>query len=177
MASAGMFGGHSGFETKKTVTTTIVKRNDGGWDVVPTQDLKDGEYLITSGVNPQGFDFGIGGQQKEPAPNQTTAEPSANSSNQSAAREMLLKTFNASFAKEGVAGYAEISGNKLIVHSERASEMLFHMQVANQKLISMMQQAGIATYLYTNDADQKFAYDLKAGKIIPPAASQATETK
>jgi hypothetical protein len=177
MASAGMFGGHSGFDAKKTVTTTIVKRNIGGWDVVPTQDLKDGEYLITTGVNPQGFDFGIGGPQLEPAPSQTTAEPSANSSNQSAAREMLLKTFNASFAREGVAGYAEISGDKLLVHSERATEMRFHMQVANQRLIAMMQQAGIATYLYTNDADQHFAYDLKAGKIILPTASQATKTK
>jgi len=177
MASAGMFGGHSGFDAKKTVTTTIVKRNDGGWDVVPTQDLKHGEYLITTGVNPQGFDFGIGGPQMEAAPNQTTAQPSANSSNQSAAREMLLKTINASFAKEGVAGYAEISGDKLTVHSERASEMRFHMLVANQKLVAMMREAGIATYLYTNDADQNFAYDLKAGKIIPPTASQATETK
>ena len=147
MASAGMFGGHSGFEPKKTVTTTLVKRNDGGWDVVPTQDLKTGEYLITTGVNPQGFDFGIGGPQIEAAPSETTAEPSANSSNQSAAREMLLKTINASFAKEGVAGYAEISGDKLTVHSERANEMRFHMLVSNQKFIAMMQEAGIATYL------------------------------
>jgi hypothetical protein len=54
-----MFGGHSGFDAKKTTTATAVKRDDGSWEVSPDGDLKPGEYLITTGTHPQGFDFGI----------------------------------------------------------------------------------------------------------------------
>jgi hypothetical protein len=54
-----MLGGHSGFDPKKTTTATTIKRDDGSWEVSPDADLKPGEYLITSGTQPQGFDFGI----------------------------------------------------------------------------------------------------------------------
>jgi hypothetical protein len=54
-----MFGGRSGFDPKKTTTATAVKREDGSWEVSPDGDLKPGEYLITTGIHPQGFDFGI----------------------------------------------------------------------------------------------------------------------
>jgi hypothetical protein len=57
--SGSMFGGHSGFDSKKTTTTISVKRDDGSWEVSPDKDLKAGEYLITTGIQPQGFDFGI----------------------------------------------------------------------------------------------------------------------
>jgi hypothetical protein len=60
MATGNMFGaGHGGFDPKRTVTVTTAKREDGSWDVSPAQDLKAGEYLITTGMSPQGFDFGI----------------------------------------------------------------------------------------------------------------------
>ena len=61
MATGNMFGaGHGGFDPKRTVTATTAKREDGSWDVSPSsQDLKPGEYLITTGMSPQGFDFGI----------------------------------------------------------------------------------------------------------------------
>ena len=59
MASGSVLGGHGGFDPKKTVTMIAVKREDGSWDVSPSQDLKAGEYLITTGISPQGFDFGI----------------------------------------------------------------------------------------------------------------------
>jgi hypothetical protein len=52
-------GGHSGFDAKKTTTATAVKRDDGSWEISPDGDLKPGEYLITTGTQPQGFDFGI----------------------------------------------------------------------------------------------------------------------
>jgi len=52
-------GGHSGFDPKKTTTATATKRDDGSWDVSLSSDLKPGEYLITTGTHPQGFDFGI----------------------------------------------------------------------------------------------------------------------
>ena len=104
------------------------------------------------------------------APTPTTlaaAEPSK-PLDQSAARQLLLKAINDQFAKGGVAGYAEVSGDKLTVHSERASAMRFRMTVASERFISMMQDAGIATFLYTNDAEQSFVYDVKASKITLP---------
>jgi hypothetical protein len=54
-----MLGGRSGFDSKKTTTATATKRDDGNWEVSPDADLKPGEYLITTGTQPQGFDFGI----------------------------------------------------------------------------------------------------------------------
>jgi hypothetical protein len=54
-----MLGGRSGFDPKKTTTATATKRDDGSWDVSLNADLKAGEYLITTGTQPQGFDFGI----------------------------------------------------------------------------------------------------------------------
>jgi len=57
-----MFGGRSGFDSKKTTTATVIKREDGTWEVSPDKDLKAGEYLITTGTQPQGFDFGIKGR-------------------------------------------------------------------------------------------------------------------
>ena len=63
--SASMFSGHCGFDSKKTVIVKAVKRADGNWDVLPDKDLKPGEYLITAGTQPQGFDFGIQREQKK----------------------------------------------------------------------------------------------------------------
>jgi hypothetical protein len=57
--SGSMFGGHGGFDSKKTTTATAIKRDDGNWEVSPERDLKAGEYLITTGIQPQGYDFGI----------------------------------------------------------------------------------------------------------------------
>ncbi|HUE52512.1 MAG TPA: hypothetical protein VMO80_09230 [Terriglobales bacterium] len=54
-----VLGGHSGFDPKKITMATAVKRDDGSWDVSLNSDLKAGEYLITTGTQPQGFDFGI----------------------------------------------------------------------------------------------------------------------
>jgi hypothetical protein len=61
MATGSMFGGHGGFDPKKTTTATATasKNADGSWDVVPDKELKPGEYLITTGIQPQGFDFGV----------------------------------------------------------------------------------------------------------------------
>ncbi|MGB9235809.1 MAG: hypothetical protein WCC04_15475 [Terriglobales bacterium] len=94
-------------------------------------------------------------------------------SNQTGTRQKLINSVRASAQKEGVVAYAEISGNKITVHSERASAMRFHMAMANEWLLSMLRRAGIATYIYTNDADQNFQYDVKVGKDVSPHAPQA----
>lgn len=96
--------------------------------------------------------------------------------NRPGARPKLLNYINDSFQKEGVLGYAELSGDKLTVHCERASLMRFHMIVANPRTVSYLQRAGIAAYAYTNDADQSFLYDVKAGQVISPPPQPAVES-
>ncbi|MGA2965103.1 MAG: hypothetical protein ABSD64_02755 [Terriglobales bacterium] len=93
-------------------------------------------------------------------------------SNQAGARQKLIDLINASFQRDNAMGYAEISGDKLTVHSQRASLMRFHMILASQRELSMVRRAGIAIYVYTNDADQSFVYDVKAGQIVAPATQQ-----
>ena len=53
--------------------------------------------------------------------------------------------------------------------------MRFHMALANQRVLSMMRRAAITVYIYTNDDDQNFAYDVKAGQVVTPAIPQAIE--
>ena len=71
----------------------------------------------------------------------------------------------------GIVGYAELSGDKLTVHSERASAMRFQMILASRQ-ISMVRRAGIATYVYTNDADQNFVYDVKTSQVVPSSTHE-----
>jgi len=94
-------------------------------------------------------------------------------SNQAGVRQKLVKGMNAEAQKAGVAAYTELSGDKLTVHSERASAMRFHMFLASQRFLSIARRAGIAIFAYTNDADQNFVYDVKAGQILNPATEQA----
>lgn len=87
-------------------------------------------------------------------------------------RQRLVKGINAEFQRGGVMGYAEVSDDTLTIHSERASAMRFRMILASREL-SMIRRAGIATYIYTNDADQSFVYDVKVGQIVTQQATQA----
>ncbi|HEV2468778.1 MAG TPA: hypothetical protein VGS78_06260 [Candidatus Sulfotelmatobacter sp.] len=80
-------------------------------------------------------------------------------------RTRLMNYISSSFQKEGVLGYVEVIGNDLIVRSERASAMRFRMIVANSKSVSYLRRAGIVAYVYTNDGDKKFVYDVNSGQI------------
>jgi hypothetical protein len=40
----------------------------------------------------------------------------------------------------------------------------------------MMRHAGIATFLYTDDADQNFSYDVKAGQVLDTSAKAKTSS-
>lgn len=97
-------------------------------------------------------------------------------SNQTASRQKLIDQINGSFQKSGVLGYAEVSGDRLTVHSERASEMRLRMLLASQRELSMLRRAGFVVYIYTNDADKTFMLDVKAGQIVPPTPRQTAET-
>lgn len=79
-------------------------------------------------------------------------------------RQKLIDAINASFKQEHVAGYAEIVNDCLIVHSERASIIRFHQAIADKRLADLLKKTGIVTYTLTNDADQRFSYDVKTGK-------------
>jgi hypothetical protein len=93
-------------------------------------------------------------------------------------KEKLVEAHNASFRAEKVVGYAESSGDTFTIHSERASDMRFHMLLANQQNMGRYRAAGIKTIVYTNDSDQRFTYDLVADHMVtggvPAAAPTAT---
>ncbi|MGA8431090.1 MAG: hypothetical protein WB729_14805 [Candidatus Sulfotelmatobacter sp.] len=93
-------------------------------------------------------------------------------SNQTSARDRLVAGINASFQRDGALGYSEMSGDKLTVHSERAGEMRFHMILASREL-SLMQRSGVSTFFYTDDHDQNFAFDVKAGRVVTLAQSSS----
>ena len=90
-------------------------------------------------------------------------------------RPKMIAAENASFKKEGVAGYAEIVGDTYIVHSERCTAIRFHANmVQNTEWVDALKRAGITFFVYTDDADKKFMYDVKAGKevsVLPPEPS------
>ena len=88
-------------------------------------------------------------------------------------KQELIEAHNASFRAEKVVGYAESSGDTFTIHSERASEMRFHMLLANQQLMGRYRAAGVKTIVYTNDSDQRFTYDLVADHLVTPDAPVA----
>ena len=93
------------------------------------------------------------------------------------ARRVLIVKFGQDFHKIGVAGYADIAGDTLTVHSERASAIRFKMvlqEPVTQARIRVMKQAGITTYIYTNDAAFRQTYDLTSGQIVIGAAAAST---
>ena len=83
-------------------------------------------------------------------------------------KEKLVEASNARFIADKVVGYAESSEDTFTIHSERASDMRFHMLIANKQGMEHFRMAGIKTLVYTNDADQRFTYDLAAGHVVTP---------
>ncbi len=75
-------------------------------------------------------------------------------------RQAVVDAMNAKMQKEGVAGYVEIAGDMLTVHSERATPLRWHAMLLNKVEMDGLYQMEITTLVYTNDADQKFVYDL-----------------
>src|ERR1019366_4916830 len=75
-------------------------------------------------------------------------------------RKAWIDSFNDGMRKQGVAGYAEMTGDVLTVHSERASAVRFHALLANTAVMDSLHQMGFTTMVYTNEADQKYVFDL-----------------
>lgn len=91
-------------------------------------------------------------------------------------KEKLVEAANSSFRAEKVVGYAESSGDTFTMHAERASDMRFHMMLADKQGLESYRTAGIKTLVYTNDAEQKYVYDLVAGHVVTPRVPTPRET-
>jgi hypothetical protein len=87
-------------------------------------------------------------------------------------RQQVIDDLNRNFQTQKVAGYTEVSGDTLIMHSERACAMRFHMVVDRQTL-GVFHTIGIKTFVYTNDNDQRYVYDVVAGHEVTPVAPAA----
>lgn len=91
-------------------------------------------------------------------------------------KEKLIEAENAGFITAKVAGYAESSEDTFTIHSERASDMRFHMLLANKQQMEYFRMAGIKTLVYTNDSDQRFTYDFVAGHVVRPGVPAIAPT-
>jgi hypothetical protein len=92
-------------------------------------------------------------------------------------RQAFIKAFDDMQRKEGVAAYADFAGDVLTIHSERCSALRFHVLLADEQLIAKLKQMGFKTFLYTNDADLKFTFDVLTGATgtVSGAAAAATQ--
>jgi hypothetical protein len=87
-------------------------------------------------------------------------------------RQQVIDDLNKSFQDQKVVGYTEIADETFTMHSERASEMRFHM-VLDKQMLGVFHTIGIKTFVYTNDKDQKYVYDVAAGHVVTPRAPSA----
>jgi hypothetical protein len=88
-------------------------------------------------------------------------------------RQQVIDDLNRSFQTQKVVGYTEVSGDTLIMHSERASAIRFHM-VVDRQMLGVFHTIGIKTFVYTNDNDQRYVYDVVAGHEVAPGVSAPT---
>jgi hypothetical protein len=88
-------------------------------------------------------------------------------------RQQVIDALNKSFQAQNVVGYVEVNGDTFMMHSERASEMRFHMVLDQQ--ISTLRTIGIKTFVYTNDKDQHFEYDVVAGHAVTPSTPAGSD--
>jgi hypothetical protein len=83
-------------------------------------------------------------------------------------RQQVIDHLNRNFQTQKVVGYTEVSGDTFIMHSERASAMRFHM-VVDRQMLGVFHTIGIKTFVYTNDNDQRYVYDVVAGHEVTSA--------
>jgi hypothetical protein len=90
-------------------------------------------------------------------------------------RQQVIDELNRNFQTQKVVGYTEVSGDTFIMHSERASAMRFHM-VVDRQMLGVFHTIGIKTFVYTNDNDQRYVYDVVAGHEVTPDVPAAAPT-
>src|SRR5271166_1878509 len=90
-------------------------------------------------------------------------------------RQQVIDDLNRNFQTQKVVGYTEVSGDTFIMHSERASAMRFHM-VVDRQMLGVFHTIGIKTFVYTNDNDQRYVYDVVAGHEVTPEVPAAAPT-
>jgi hypothetical protein len=82
------------------------------------------------------------------------------------ARRVYTGALQAEFAKAGVAGYTKFDGDVVTVHSERASLMRFHAITYDEKFLPWFRTMNVKTYIYTNDADKTFKFDVASNREV-----------
>jgi len=87
-------------------------------------------------------------------------------------RQQVIDELNRNFQTQRVVGYTEISGDTFIMHSERASAMRFHM-ILDKQMLGVFHTIGIKTFVYTNDKDQRYVYDIVAEHEVTPDPAAA----
>jgi hypothetical protein len=89
------------------------------------------------------------------------------------ARQLYVKNLQAGFATAGVAGYAKFDGDVLTVHSERASLMRFHAITSDEKFLPSFRTMNVKTLIYTNDAGQRFEFDVVHNREVTTDSTAA----
>jgi len=79
-------------------------------------------------------------------------------------RELLTQNLCAGAIKAGKACYVAVQGDVMTMHSERASLVRYHMVMSDAQFVQNLKRADLTTYVYTNDSDQTFTYDVATGK-------------
>lgn len=92
------------------------------------------------------------------------------------ARQLYARSLQAELAKAGVAGYAKFDGDVLTVHSERASMMRFHANTSDEKFLPWFRTMNVKTYIYTNDADQRFEFDVVHNREVTTDTTAVADT-
>lgn len=90
-------------------------------------------------------------------------------------QQILIQSVRADATKTGIAKFAEVKGNTYVLHSERAGVVRFHSLITDPAFMTDMKQAELKTFVYTNDKDQTFTYDLVSGKEITTEAQAETQ--
>jgi hypothetical protein len=92
------------------------------------------------------------------------------------ARQIYKKSVQAAVAKDGIARYSTFDGDVLTDHSERASLMRFHLLINDEKRLASFRTMHLKTFIYTNDADQRFEFDVVHNREVTTDATAAAGT-
>jgi hypothetical protein len=92
------------------------------------------------------------------------------------ARRLYAKRVQAAVAKDGIARYSSFDGDVLTDHSERASLMRFHLLISDEARLASFRTMHVKTFIYTNDADQTFKFDVTNNRELTASTTAAAGT-
>lgn len=90
-------------------------------------------------------------------------------------KQWVVDKYNREIQGEKLAGYVDSSGSTLTIHLESMSEMRFHMISVSPEM-AFVKAAGYQQLICTDDKDQKYTYDVLAGRATPIAIADHVVT-